>query len=989
MQASGAHSHVLSGTIFSIATVLLLLGVAALEAAASSSVYHPEHIENARENLKRHAWAQTIVRSWEHNVSFAMQQDREFFEELISELTFGTFYGQNCPACVEAKRAVVGEYGLLGWTISNPDQLTCKRCGTVYPSEQYPETGVLECPRMGQTFTYYQTPGERALGPDAPAAERAKHALGWLDGGKRVQMTSFSGMIRGEKNRWAWAQMLALAKLYAITGEIGYAERAAWILDRFARVFPNYLYHSYDGSYADLPPAEVAASMGDPNTPSGGRFPPEAIRHAYGLNQHSDDNGDYSTLFNGFWGAGRLFAHAGSDSAPLRHMTVAYDLIRDARYPDGTLLLDDSAQKRIVDDLLIAGAEDTENWTDVSNNGMSTYAFSAALGTLLQQPDRVRHALSGLNEMLSDRYHFDGFYAETPHYASWNFEHVGALLDGIYGYSDPEGYQPPDGQRLENLNPFTDGDMHLVLQAAVRMIAPPGNRTPTIGDTIYTDRPAVRPIQCLDARLSEQYSGLLKAVSGTEGNEYSLWYRPANAVTDRDIRIPVQSEWFPGWHVGVLRGPDGDNETALYLNGNEHLWTKRTGHRQVDILSIIFYAFGRELASDRGYFSGSAQVTPDGRPGQAWVDSTLSHNLVVVDNEVQRRRVAGSNLGLFGVTPEVEVIEASAHNVYPQCDQYRRTCALATSPEGTPYVVDFFRVHGGSLHQYSFNCNGTMVATRPHDLAIEETTLSGPWVQWLDRPRAIVPDMPLTFAWSHDGVNMDLMLLNRSDTVDRVIIADAPGWRTHQEAMAGRDPIQQILAEKRAETDAPLATTYATVMVPYQGNSSPVLSASMLADDPESGVVAAEVRFADRTDYIISTLDYQERQIGPITVAGRFAYVSVDTAGQMLEGYLLAGTHLDYNGVRLELEHPTTALRVASTSGSTYHLAEPLADGIAASGGYLIADGPASLNADTPRPRTGFEIESVGVDSITVRDYPVPECDEITILNSAWVKIEP
>ena len=82
----------------------------------------------------------------------------------------------------------------------------------------------------------------------------------------------------------------------------------------------------------------------------------------------------YSTLFNGFWGAGRLFAHAGSDSAPLRHMTVAYDLIRDARYPDGTLLLDDSAQKRIVDDLLIAGAEDTENWTDVSNNGMSTYA---------------------------------------------------------------------------------------------------------------------------------------------------------------------------------------------------------------------------------------------------------------------------------------------------------------------------------------------------------------------------------------------------------------------------------------------------------------------------------------------------------------------------------------------------------------------------------------------------------------------------------------
>ncbi len=38
------------------------------------------------------------------------------------------------------------------------------------------------------------------------------------------------------------------------------------------------------------------------------------------------------------------------------------------------------------------------------------------------------------------------------------------------------------------------------------------------------------------------------------------------------------------------------------------------------------------------------------------------------------------------------------------------------------------------------------------------------------------------------------------------------------------------------------------------------------------------------------------------------------------------------------------------------------------------------MGRSMPRPQTGFEIESVTKDSITVRDYPVVECDEITVL---------
>ena len=228
-----------------------------------------------------------------------------------------------------------------------------------------------------------------------------------------------------------------------------------------ARVYPNYLWHCYDGSIADLPTAQVAASMGDPTTPAGGRFPPEAILHAYGLNQNSDDTGEYATLYNGFWGSARLNVHARDPVEQLLPMVVAYDLIRDARYPDGTALMDEQVQQRIVEDIFEASSEEWEHWRDLSNKGVTVRTLSAAVGALLEQPERVRWALDGFNEMLATRYHFDGFYTEAPSYASYNYANIGALPNILHGYSDPVGYQPEDGGRLENLNLFAEGHHYL------------------------------------------------------------------------------------------------------------------------------------------------------------------------------------------------------------------------------------------------------------------------------------------------------------------------------------------------------------------------------------------------------------------------------------------------------------------------------------------------------------------------------------------------
>ncbi|MFH1574698.1 MAG: heparinase II/III family protein, partial [Acidobacteriota bacterium] len=645
----------------------------------------------------------------------------------------------------------------------------------------------------------------------------------------------------------------------------------------------------------------------------------------------------------------------------------------------GRRLLDSETERRILDDLIVAGCTDMEHWDSLSNKGTAVFALSAAVGRLLMQPERVRHALDGFNRMLENRYHHDGFYSESPAYAAHNLSNISELPELLHGYSDPPGYRPEAGPRLDNLAPFTTGRYHLALQAMMRMLVP-GNRLPVIGDTVYDTGPSIPCLEALAAHMGGHYAGLLEIVQGAglseKGSEYALWYRPADLRFEGPVELPLRSEWFPGWHVGILRGGRKANDTALCLNGNEHHWTLQTGHRQRDILSLSYYAYGEELVSDRGYFSGSSQLLPDGRSGQSWVRSTLSHNLVVVDEEDQADRGCGSNLELFGTAPGIEVVQASGFNAYPQCEDYRRTCVLVQAPEGQTYAVDFFRVRGGRTHQYSFHCNGSPATWEPGKPTLQPVDVGPTWGMWLSNPRAFTPEAPCTFTWQFRNVGLDLILLNTGDTLDRVVLADAPGWRRASPAELEKPPIRQVLAENRSRNpDVALATQYAAVIVPYRAAGSPVLSARLIENDADSGVLAVEVALAGRTDRIISTPDQQQRQYGPVTAAGQFAFVSVDDRGCAVQGYLLNGARLACGDLQIALPEPNTTLKVRSVADRTFHLAEPQPSPPAARGSYLL------VGED---PRTGFEVESAEADAITVRDYPAIACDEVTVLNARW-----
>jgi hypothetical protein len=99
--------------------------------------------------------------------------------------------------------------------------------------------------------------------------------------------------------------------------------------------------------------------------------------------------------------------------------------------------------------------------------------------------------------------------------------------------------------------------------------------------------------------------------------------------------------------------------------------------------------------------------------------------------------------------------------------------------------------------------------------------------------------------------------------------------------------------------------------------------------------------------------------------------VSRNGDGRVRRAYLLAGTQLRCGEVELTLPAATTCLKVDSVEGRTFHLTDDLPPALVTPGRYVLAD------------RTGYETESTGERTITVRDYPAIECDAITLLHEA------
>lgn len=164
-----------------------------------------------------------------------------------------------------------------------------------------------------------------------------------------------------------------------------------------------------------------------------------------------------------------------------------------------------------------------------------------------------------------------------------------------------------------------------------------------------------------------------------------------------------------GYGLAALRdGISGDMHTGSRKETTQRdIWmyygktkNKRSGHGHNDSLNLGLHAYGLDLMPDLGY---PRYADPTDKHRTSVVLNTLMHNTVTVDNTQHSPRIVGQPLH-FHQGNRVKLIDVSDTAVYPGItDTYRRTAAMIRINERDSYVVDIFRVSGGSTHCYSFH----------------------------------------------------------------------------------------------------------------------------------------------------------------------------------------------------------------------------------------------------------------------------------------------
>lgn len=317
--------------------------------------------------------------------------------ELVPEQNGLYFVGcVNCGAGMQ-------EGQLSVWDWKTPDQIRCKYCGQVYPSEKYPATGVTEAKAPNGAlvrYPYYVS---------SPS---------WWTG-KEPYRSYFQARIDYEKLHFMERLASDLARVYALSGETAYARRAALIIARFAQVYPGYCFH-YDYPFQQK-------VIHDGTVPA------------------SDFRPGYRTARWSWW--------AYMDIS--RYLLEAYDLVA----PSGELAQLSAEQKTDVpaqvEGMFTAMADQVlGNRDDLSNMSPGMWADLIAAGRVLGKPECVHIPVSRLRRMMTEMFFYDGSWQEgAPSYHSQVIGNVQGVLQVARGYSDPLGYKAPaTGERFDDLD---------------------------------------------------------------------------------------------------------------------------------------------------------------------------------------------------------------------------------------------------------------------------------------------------------------------------------------------------------------------------------------------------------------------------------------------------------------------------------------------------------------------------------------------------------
>lgn len=632
------------------------------------------------------------------------------------------------------------------------------------------------------------------------------------------------------------------ALLYHLTGEIHYADRAAILLARYAEVFPKW-------------PLD-----------------------------YSDKRGHYMWWDNWF--------HRDLGQVA-RFLPQAYDLVANS----GALESISQGTRQKVLTLFQQIVQVDLGYNLFFFNAAGTRPLGLMIfGRVLDDPELVHLGYWYYNRLIHEMFCHDGFWAEGTY--EYGASIVGDLTQKDYAfycnsYSDPEGYShipiDPvwDPQRLDNLDfNSTFGDIYQRIKYVLWNTALPDDNWPVLNETFAFP-------------------------TGYSNQQY---YPQRSQLT--------QSLLLGGLgHAALTFGNSAEQTQARFD------FSHAIGHSHNDALHLIYYSKGVEAVGGSGYNEGNRD----------WNTSTFNQNLVVVNGMEQKNaswndrtpspyipgkgRIDGmpervplpdtnlhNNVILFEPGfqdfKQVQVTEADALDAYANsgATRYRRTLALVNVSANNTYLVDFFRLQGGTQYdwcihgghdnyQITTNLNLKSASDKFGSIAIKEKAETG--ATWYGE-------------------------IAYANAKHRFTMCGAPATTvfTGKAPQSIKDGGQQDYLFARRLTNSGADENYLVVHETYTNSPQITAVENLTFTENNSSAIGVKVTLADgRVDYIIHTLDdgpeFPKHKITAqdnITMQGKFAHIRLKGAG--IEWmYLVQGKSLQVNSLTLDSRNQEYSFR--------------------------------------------------------------------------------
>ena len=697
-------------------------------------------------------------------------------------------------------------------------------------------------------------------------------------------------------NFWNWMNVSAitpLAEAYMYTGDIKYGRIGAVLLDRIADVYPSF----------NLLPW---------NTPT-----------------RQWMNTDGSTRYGKI--RGRI------DDCTL---SKAFALACDAFYPalqDAQVInyLAEKGEKRGFDKS--SSLKIWENWTKgileetfdaaktgkiLGNYGMEQHALAAAAIILDDEPrtsemidwiyatntgDEKENVVGGnLQSQLIDVVDRNGSGDEwAPYYNAVWIERLYQMADVLANYKGEKQYNPYENPKFAEM--FMPYSALVLAESHHAQIADTGavaNSDIANGDagmnvcgvSVFTEGFKYLKNSPYAKRLA-QYIWLRNGKSA-EGLNYGIFADNPESLKEEILALvdedpePI-SEMLTGTGFAVLR--DGKNYTsaseATANNNHRDFWIQfgrnAAGHSQKDELHIGVEAYGLNISPDIGY---PAQTSTEPQRLQ-WVNATIAHNTVVVDERNQTGNVLHGTPLHFDDSENVKLFDIDASDAYGNTESYRRSVIMIKVNDDISYGVDFFRVTGGKKHTYSFHAlsdkvtaaqglemtaqNGGTYAGEDVEYG-EDPFTKAEWnyetkyprgYTWMTNVRrdtspdnVIAADFEITdFRKSvQDGKGIHLRLTQLNDfTPSEVAFVGGPvPQKVHNAELP--EALEYVLIHRDAEEGEKLDTLFTTVLEPYKNDRyiSSIEPVEVKGKADANSVRAIKVTHTSgRVDYIAYALD--------------------------------------------------------------------------------------------------------------------------------------